>query len=81
VPRHLHAPRWAAIALALASCTRPAVGPSAATVYGELVEGGCLAATPDGVQAVADEHADHATPWVECLFDGGPISACAVPCP
>jgi hypothetical protein len=50
-------------------------------VYGELLEAGCLAPSADGVQSVADQHTAPDQPvWLGCLFDGGTVSACGVPC-
>jgi hypothetical protein len=75
--------RWALIALLgriLFACT-PSSSTSASVVYARLVEGGCLAATPDGEQSVADEHgADGGAPWLDCMFKGGTVAACGVPC-
>jgi hypothetical protein len=59
-------------------CT-PATSPD--TVYGQLLEAGCLAASSDGVTSIAQEHtaADHPQ-WLDCMFDGGTVLACHVPC-
>lgn len=72
--------KWAL--LFLAACTPSPPAPATAqTVYDRLVEAGCLSAAPDGVQAVADEHADPAQPaWMQCMFDGGTVQTCGVPC-
>jgi hypothetical protein len=62
----------------LASCT-----PStpAASIYQSLVDAGCLAPAADGVQAIADEHAasNHPT-WIDCMWAGGTVIGCQVPC-
>ena len=54
------------------------------TVYNELVDAGCMQADPsgntDGLASIAAEHAAHDQAWLECLFDGGTIKACAAPC-
>jgi hypothetical protein len=80
------------VLLGLAACTptkaptpAPAPGDDAAdpgvAVYGELVEAGCLAASDSGVAAVDQEHAYADQPsWLGCLFDGGSIGSCNVPC-
>jgi hypothetical protein len=50
-------------------------------VYGELVDAGCLGASDGGVTAVATEHALSSAPtWLSCLYDGGTVTSCAVPC-
>lgn len=56
--------------------------PRAVTIYNELVEAGCLAPDPDaGVSSVAAEHASDASPsWLTCLYNGGSVKACGVPC-
>lgn len=68
--------------LSILSCAPTSPPPATAqTVYTELVIGGCLSATPDGLQAVTDEHSDSEQPaWMACLFDGGSIQTCNVPC-
>lgn len=76
--------RWALFALfgrLLFACNTSPAPATAQTVYTRLVEGGCIAATPDGEQSVADEHlADGGAPWLDCLFKGGTVAACGVPC-
>jgi hypothetical protein len=53
----------------------------AQVVYNELVTANCLAPSPDGIQAISDEHSQPGEPdWLACLFDGGTVSACNVPC-
>jgi hypothetical protein len=53
----------------------------AQVVYSELVSAQCLAPSADGVQAISDEHSQPGEPdWLACLFDGGTVSACNVPC-
>ncbi len=83
----------ASMTLGLAACsscqpTPPPAGPpildgQAARIYTELVEAGCLAPDDEGgVVAVAAEHAlGDATPsWLMCLYNGGSITGCQVPC-
>ena len=76
--------RWCILFAAAVTACRPAPSPgpgvTPAAVYGELIEGGCLAPSDDGVKSVSDEHALHSFSWMECLFDGGTIGSCAVPC-
>jgi hypothetical protein len=49
-------------------------------VYEELVLGECLAASDGGVDAVAAEHQSPNPPWLACLYDGGTLTGCNVPC-
>lgn len=48
-------------------------------VYEEVVDAGCLA--PDdsgqGLASIAVDHLDGGKPWLECLFAGGTVQACA----
>lgn len=54
---------------------------SAATVYGELADANCYSNPDGGVAFVAAEGAwPAAPPWVGCLFEGGTIIGCGVPC-
>jgi hypothetical protein len=54
---------------------------TAQVVYNQLVAANCLAPSSDGVQAVSDEHNDPSEPpWLACMFDGGTVSSCSVPC-
>jgi hypothetical protein len=79
---------FVAAALALAACDacsqpQPPQPPTTdQKVYGELVEAGCLQATDGGLAAVAHDHTlGPAQPaWLACLYDGGSIQQCAVPC-
>ena len=51
------------------------------SVYGALVEAGCMMADPDGgAAAVAAEHASPNPAWINCLYNGGTVGGCAVPC-
>jgi hypothetical protein len=73
------------VAITVLACTPSPVSPPPATlpstVYGELVEAGCLATSPDGIDSIAEEHADPEQPdWFACLFDGGTVQSCGVPC-
>jgi hypothetical protein len=56
--------------------------PTVSTVTQSLIEAGCLANTPDAVQAVAAERGRPTSLGmaIDCLFDGGTISNCQVPC-
>lgn len=74
------------IALGLAGCNscQPPVATtplSDQSVYGILVDGGCMAPDPDGgVAAVAKDHASPNPAWLNCLYGGGSITGCQVPC-
>jgi hypothetical protein len=75
----------ALLGLLLLACSRPAppaVGPTATDVYGMLVDAGCLQPDPvGGASYVAAEHSlPDAPAWLGCLFDGGAVSTCGVPC-
>jgi hypothetical protein len=72
-----------AIAWLIVGCSRPtpAAGPTADSVYSALVDAGCLAADPNGPSFVLAEHnLTDQPPWMACLFDGGSVSTCGVPC-
>jgi len=52
-------------------------------VYTELVEGGCLAPddSGDGYAAIYElETSDAAPSWLICLYRGGTVASCMVPC-
>lgn len=52
-------------------------------VYTALVAGGCLAPddSGDGLTAIAQAAASDAEPpWLACLYKGGSVAACGVPC-
>jgi hypothetical protein len=50
-------------------------------VYQELVDGGCMPAIDGGVVYVAQAHLLAGQPaWMACLYDGGTLQSCAVPC-
>lgn len=69
-----------ALVALMVGCT-PAASPTPTSVYGALIEAGCLSPTPEGVQSVADEHASADQPaWLACLFDGGAVNICGAPC-
>ena len=55
---------------------------SAATIYSELVAGGCMAPDPDGgIAYVQKALVTSGQPsWLLCLAGGGSISSCNVPC-
>ena len=74
-----------AAGILLAAC-RPTAPPvpqrvDAAVVYQALVEAGCLAPDDGGLAAVVEESQSDAEPsWLACLFDGGTVQSCGVPC-
>ena len=76
-----------AVAVTLAAC-HPAPTPlppgntdADEVVYGELVEAGCLEAEDGGVDYVAIAARDPSAPiWLTCLYDGGTVISCNVPC-
>ena len=61
-----------------AGCNPRAAGITSSAVYGELVEAGCLAPAVDGVASTEAERGKSA--WIDCLYDGGTVGACGVPC-
>ena len=67
-----------AITLCFVACapSTPAVG-----IYQSLVDAGCMAPAADGVQAISDEHATAGHPaWLDCMWTGGTVQSCSVPC-
>lgn len=63
----------------------PPVPPTGTTgaIYSELVEAGCLEPddASDGYAAIYEESiADDEPPWLRCLYLGGTVSSCLVPC-
>jgi len=69
--------------IALVGCggcppSAPAVTDS--QVWSSLVEAGCLNAAGSSSTDVAAEHAGPNPPWLQCLYDGGAVQACGVPC-
>ena len=52
-------------------------------VYNALVTAKCIDPNDDGgIQAVAAEHAMADQPaWMACLYAGGSVASCGVPCP
>jgi hypothetical protein len=62
----------------ISMCCTPAATP--AQVYMRLIDGGCLAPSSDGLQAITEQHQLGDTPWLECMFRGGDVKTCAVPC-
>jgi len=59
----------------------PAPSTPAAVVYGELVEAECLDPSDGGLDFVTAAHAEPLRPaWLDCLFDGGAVTTCGVPC-
>lgn len=64
---------------ACGACQKTLVPPP--TIYGELVDGGCLAATDGGLEAVQEvAQSDAAPSWFTCLQAGGNVTTCQVPC-
>jgi hypothetical protein len=64
-----------------AACQIPAQPTPPATIYGELVEGGCYAANDAGLYWVTQEVNEPAPPaWVGCMREGGSVVACGTPC-
>jgi hypothetical protein len=67
--------------LGVACKAPPAATVNASTVYNELVVAGCMAQDDGGPAAVAQEHAlPDQEPWMACLWDGGTVTGCNVPC-
>ena len=67
--------------LGVACKTPPASTVDASTVYNELVTAGCLAPDDAGPSTIAQEHAlPDQEPWMACLWDGGTVASCNVPC-
>jgi hypothetical protein len=65
----------------LASCTPQLSSPNSQFVYNELVDSGCLSSGDASFVAVqAGTQSDAQPPWFSCLFDGGTIASCGVPC-
>ena len=55
--------------------------PNDNTVYAELTLAQCLAQTDGGVTAVANMHkSDREPPWLACMYNGGTVASCNVPC-
>jgi hypothetical protein len=74
--------KLALLTLTVIAC-QPSSAPAAMTdqsVYNELVDAGCLAASDGGVAAVAAERASPNPAWLNCLYGGGSITGCQVPC-
>jgi hypothetical protein len=74
---------FAAMLLTGCNACQPAATAAATdqSVYSALVEAGCMMADPDGgVAAVAAEHASPNPAWINCLYNGGTVGGCAVPC-
>jgi hypothetical protein len=71
---------WVWLALAFLGCT-PASSPTADSIAATLIDAGCLAASPDAVQSIAAEHilVDQ-PPWLACMYSGGTVKSCSVPC-
>lgn len=49
-------------------------------VYQTLVDSGCLSAAGSSPADVAAEHASPNPIWMQCLYNGGTVQGCAVPC-
>jgi hypothetical protein len=66
----------------LTSCSKPSppVSP-AASVYAALVDAGCLKADDAGLPSVQAEYESGTAPaWFQCLWGGGTVASCNVPC-
>jgi hypothetical protein len=72
----------ACLVLTLTACRTQPPGPtSAAGLAAELVEAGCVVASPTLAASIqAEEASDAAPPWLQCLAQGGSVSACGAPC-
>ena len=72
------------LVVALAGCNacQPAAAPVVTdqVVYSALVDGGCLVASDGGLAAVAAEHAGPNPAYLNCLYSGGTVAGCNVPC-
>ena len=60
----------------------PAPLPTPAVIFSELVDAGCIADDDSGAEAIAEEHAleGGGFDWLNCLYDGGSVASCSVPC-
>ena len=67
----------------LVACTKtpPTTPTTPVSIYGALVDAGCLAADDSGLAAVqAESQIDAAPSWFGCLLEGGTVTGCNVPC-
>lgn len=77
---------WLAVVVSGCACNQPQPVTTPQQVYSELVAvPGCLAPAEAGADAGAAELAkENARPdsplWLRCLFDGGSVASCGVPC-
>jgi len=86
--------RLAVLLLAASTCTPTPTPPGPADaapapvvitpgdqqIYGALVEAGCMAASEAGAAAVAAERQQYGDLGLACMYDGGTIQSCKVPC-
>jgi hypothetical protein len=72
----------AVVALAGCNSCQPPALPTATdqSVYNALVDAGCLGPSDGGVAAVAAEHASPNPAWLNCMYNGGTVGGCQVPC-
>jgi hypothetical protein len=69
------------IGLLALGCVKTPAAPTADTVAAELVEAGCIQSSVSLPTSVEVElHEDGAPAWIGCLFEGGTVAGCSVPC-
>jgi hypothetical protein len=65
----------------LVACPSKPTTPSDQSVYQALVQAGCLKDDDAGLPAVIAEHQlPTPPPWLNCLYSGGTVAGCGVPC-
>jgi hypothetical protein len=71
-----------AVAFCLVACpSTPPSSPTDQSVYRALVDAGCVKDDDAGLPAVIAEHQlPTPPPWLNCLYSGGTVAGCAVPC-
>jgi hypothetical protein len=84
VPRGLLAGTIASTCLVCLAChtsSPPAVDPSV-RIYQELLDAGCVSPSDDAALAgiAAEQDAGDEPAWLLCLYQGGTIALCNVPC-
>lgn len=71
-------------ALLVGACktnTPPPAPSQAQVVFQKMVDAGCVADSDSGVSDVLLEEANDAAPaWFTCLWNGGTVASCNVPC-
>lgn len=72
----------ATVAACAACRTQPtAPAPTPTTVAANMVEAGCVLPSSTLATSIASDETSDAEPgWMQCLFEGGTISACGTPC-